>query len=377
MSTPWITPYERRPGAPPSSTSIALRCRRLAWWSSAAGGAIGAVVFFAWLVRPWLPGAPSWLWLMKANTALCLAACGGALTARLAGARGRWLGVVLALAAAASAIGAVTLLEYLSGIDLRIDRLLAGDPGATLPGRMAPMTASCFTLLGIGILLFTHDRGPGSWACDTVIVLAGMLLELVLSGYLFRQIVLVGLSELTRTAPHTLLALSLVWLALVLARADAGLFRVIGGSGTGSAATRILLPATLIIPIALGMLRTWGEARDLYPSSLGVAVFAAIQSILFAALVIVFGIAQNRSDEELRLARRRHEELERMVAICAWTRRVRWKGQWVSIEDFLMERFGLTITHGISEEALADLLAAHSAPGSPESPPGSTYMPDE
>jgi len=47
---------------------------------------------------------------------------------------------------------------------------------------------------------------------------------------------------------------------------------------------------------------------------------------------------------------------EDFVTFCAWTGRVRWKDQWVSVEPFLHERYGLTISHGISEEGLAKLM---------------------
>jgi len=51
------------------------------------------------------------------------------------------------------------------------------------------------------------------------------------------------------------------------------------------------------------------------------------------------------------LMARRVQELATMVTVCAWTKRVKWKGKWVSFEEFLEQRFKLRFTHGISEEA--------------------------
>lgn len=48
---------------------------------------------------------------------------------------------------------------------------------------------------------------------------------------------------------------------------------------------------------------------------------------------------------------RRMHELETMITVCAWTRRVKFKGRWVSFEEYLHTRFNLHFTHGISEEA--------------------------
>lgn len=51
------------------------------------------------------------------------------------------------------------------------------------------------------------------------------------------------------------------------------------------------------------------------------------------------------------LMARRLRELATMITVCAWTKRVKWRGQWVSFEEFLEQRFKLRFTHGISEEA--------------------------
>jgi hypothetical protein len=40
--------------------------------------------------------------------------------------------------------------------------------------------------------------------------------------------------------------------------------------------------------------------------------------------------------------------------VCAWTKRLELDGEWVGIETYLKRRFGLSVTHGISEEALAE-----------------------
>lgn len=54
---------------------------------------------------------------------------------------------------------------------------------------------------------------------------------------------------------------------------------------------------------------------------------------------------------EVRVLYRRMRELETVLTICAWTKRVKHRGQWVSVEEFLLQRFGLRFTHGISDEA--------------------------
>lgn len=49
---------------------------------------------------------------------------------------------------------------------------------------------------------------------------------------------------------------------------------------------------------------------------------------------------------------RRTQELERrvegLVRMCAWSRTVELNGEWLSFEDYLMRRFNLETSHGIS-----------------------------
>lgn len=53
---------------------------------------------------------------------------------------------------------------------------------------------------------------------------------------------------------------------------------------------------------------------------------------------------------------RRVHELETMITVCAWTKRVKFQGRWVSFEDYLHSRFNLEFTHSISEEAAKKLM---------------------
>jgi hypothetical protein len=55
---------------------------------------------------------------------------------------------------------------------------------------------------------------------------------------------------------------------------------------------------------------------------------------------------------EIGRAKRKIHELEKWLTICAWTKQVNVDGEWVPIERFLTEHAGLTLTHGMSQEAL-------------------------
>ncbi|MCK6532379.1 MAG: hypothetical protein L6Q84_05335 [Polyangiaceae bacterium] len=57
----------------------------------------------------------------------------------------------------------------------------------------------------------------------------------------------------------------------------------------------------------------------------------------------------------LSLALDQVHKLEKIVQMCAWTKRFEIDGQWVDIEEFLARRYGVTVSHGISEDMAAEL----------------------
>lgn len=62
-------------------------------------------------------------------------------------------------------------------------------------------------------------------------------------------------------------------------------------------------------------------------------------------------------NEELSAASEKIRRLEGVVKMCAWTRRLDLDGRWVPVEEWIQERLGLDITHGISPEALSAMEA--------------------
>jgi PAS domain S-box-containing protein len=47
-------------------------------------------------------------------------------------------------------------------------------------------------------------------------------------------------------------------------------------------------------------------------------------------------------------------ESDDLLTVCAWSKRVRYEGKWVTLEQYLMLAHGMFVTHGISPEAFAD-----------------------
>jgi GAF domain-containing protein len=48
-------------------------------------------------------------------------------------------------------------------------------------------------------------------------------------------------------------------------------------------------------------------------------------------------------------------DFERLVTVCAWSRKIKVDGRWVTFEEFLVNNLGVRITHGIAPEAAREL----------------------
>ena len=82
------------------------------------------------------------------------------------------------------------------------------------------------------------------------------------------------------------------------------------------------------------------EARFLFDQTASL-VLVGITAIALIAIVAVV----------LRL-----EHMRQIVTVCAWTGRVQFGGEWISLEDYLQQRFGVSVSHGLSNEAATKMI---------------------
>jgi len=57
-----------------------------------------------------------------------------------------------------------------------------------------------------------------------------------------------------------------------------------------------------------------------------------------------------------------------VVQFCAWTSRVQHDGEWISIEEYLKARFGIFVSHGISEDGARRVIEEYQK-AKPTNPP--------
>jgi CHASE3 domain sensor protein len=96
------------------------------------------------------------------------------------------------------------------------------------------------------------------------------------------------------------------------------------------------------------------EARFLFDQTVSL-ILVGVTAIALIAIITIL----------LRL-----EHLRQIVTVCAWTGRVKFEGEWISLEDYLQQRFGVSVSHGLSNEAAAKMIQeirqVKTSPDSPE-----------
>ncbi len=285
--------------------SIALLC-------SLAAVATGALVAAAWFlnIHALLAGAI----VMKTNAAVGILLAGTSLFLLLPERPGPWRRwAARACAAVVLLLGAVTLVEHVSGWDLHVDQLLAREaPGAsatTSPNRMGPPAALSLVLLGAALLSLSRREGRRLWQPLAVVV--GLLALLPTLGYLYEARELYGLARLTGIAWPTALTSLTLSVGLLCARPREGMTALLTSPGPGGVMIRRLLVPSVLLPLVMGWLRLLGERRGLYDPALGTAIVMLTIILAFTTLVWLSG---RRLDEAADVLRRQQELLSVTLA---------------------------------------------------------------
>ncbi|WP_119068097.1 sensor histidine kinase [Aggregatilinea lenta] len=258
---------------------------------------------------------PGWA-TMKVNTALCFVLIGGALWL-LQGSTRRSSRLARLCAASAAIIGLASLGEYLLNVNLGIDELLFKDlaqssTSLAAPGRMSHATAFDFFMLGVALWLIDAPRGRWLSRGLTVIVLFVALLAL--TGYAY------GVSDLYEITPYSSIALntSLAFFAAgigtFLARPERDPVQFLVKDGSGSVMARRLLPAAILVPFLIGLLRLGGEQIGVIGVEFGLALFTLANVVVFAALIWWNAERLNRLDVERRASDEALQESQTRLA---------------------------------------------------------------
>lgn len=252
---------------------------------------------------------------MKANTALNFVLLGVSLWLVVLGKISqRNLLIAQVCAFVVVIVGGLSFSEYLFGWNLGIDQLLFKEPvgaiGTSHTGRMAPITAVNFTMLGLSLIFLDVKTRHGYRIAQFLALVTAFTGLLGLIGYAFNVIGLYKIiSSYTQIALHTTVIFILFSLGVLSARAHDGLMVVVTSGNAGSFIMRRILPFAIAIPVVLGWLCLEGQRLRFYDAEFGMAFFALIQITVLSIVIWVNGALLNRTDIERKRAEEEIKEL--------------------------------------------------------------------
>ena len=296
-----------------SLSSPAVTLRLFARTLGLSVAAVGALVIVGWAFRldPLTSLLPGYV-ALKANTAagLVLAGASVALQASLLpGPVARRAGRMLALAVAL--LGVLTLLEHATSAPIHLDELLFPDrsfPKEAATGRMPITSGLALALLGAALLFLDGETRGGVRPAQLLALGAGLIPLQAGIGYLYGIEPAAGVSPYTQVALHSGLAFALLCGAVLLARPDRGLMRVVTSTGPAGFMARRLLVVALVLPAGLGWVFLVAGIRAGQYEALVGATFLVVSAVVTAGAVIWWNAREiQRMDE----ARTRAEEAVR------------------------------------------------------------------
>ena len=245
---------------------------------------------------------------MKTNAAIGLLLCGISLIAL------RWSrGLSAGCAAVAGILGALTLVEHVTGVDLHIDQLLAVEaPGAAAtasPNRMGPIAATGFVLACVSLACLASGTTRAVRLGQRISVVALAFPCLSLAGYLYGAQQLYAVARVTGIALHTALSFTVLHLGILAARPDVAPVSVFVSPGPAGTMVRRLLLPVVAIPAVLAYVEILARQADLIDRGMGMALYAVTLIAVFIAIVWHTGHVIERSDAARREAERDRDQL--------------------------------------------------------------------
>src|SRR5437763_7478493 len=266
-----------------SFTSLVARLGRISRAAYGIVAALGALAIWGWALGvPVLRDLGADFAPMSPAAALAFVLLA---TSFFAAERGRRKGA-LAAAALAATIAALTLVETLTDLPLGMTFAWLAAPGGETPARLS--VAACLTLLLLALVtpLTREPKVFGAPASTVVAAIVGAVAFFALLG-LSRGVVRFDIAAplLGFSAPAGL-ATRLAPIALATGRPSEWLLDTLSSKRTGAVVTRWLLPAAMVVPIAVGWMRLYAEREGLFGEAFGMALFTLVMIAWFSSLIL-------------------------------------------------------------------------------------------
>jgi len=339
------------------------------WWSKfvATGTGAYAVVVAVVTLCGWafnIPRLTDWNndgVSMFPNAAVCAGLTGLALVCNQW--RGRFGGVaaVRLFGGAAALVGALTLLQHITGVDWKIDAVFFdrewGQEAAASRMRMGPPASLSFLLLGVAAVLST--LGARARGLSSVLgIAATSIAAFSFIGYLYGAPQMYMIPWLSGIARQTASLILVLGVGLAANVPDQEPMRAIMAPGAAGKLARRALPLLIVISVTLGWVRVELQTSGYVDTALGTSLRTLVELGLLLGLlswaVVMVRSHENALRESRGQLRRRGAQLSAFVETAAVAlRRIGPDGTILWANDAELKMFGYRaeeyIGHPVSE----------------------------
>ncbi len=209
------------------------------------------------------------------------------------------------------AIGAAKLLFFIANVNLQIDEILfssrIGDD------RVVAIAAVCFLLTGVSLLMINTKGKRNENLSDLILLILISLSVFSILGYFFQVTLFYGLITYVPMAVHAAVCFLFLSLGIFLFKCDMGLMQNLTTTLAGSIAARRLIPAAILVPVLLGILRTVAHEESLFTMEFGITIL--VFAIIVVLLTIIWHNTRllNKRDLERQRAQRAQRQSEEQI----------------------------------------------------------------
>lgn len=200
-------------------------------------------------------------------------------------------------------IGLLRFISVIPGVDFHVDRLLfesrlTEDLATAVSSRMAFTTAFNFILLGLALFFLNVEISKKIMPAHIISLFINFIVLLSIIGYLYRVQAFYGILVYLPMAIHSAICFLFLSLAILFANPGMGIMKELTSQFSGSFIARFLVPAAIIIPAMLGLMRLLGSWTGTISLEMGTALLVLSNIIIFLVLSWLIIVSLNKRDRK-------------------------------------------------------------------------------
>ncbi len=208
-------------------------------------------------------------------------------------------------------ISSLIIVEYIFNINMGVNRALINYPLENINiAIMAFNSALNFLLTSFALFMLDKQVNKDKYPAQYIMLVVAIIILFAISGFIYGASEFYKLHFYTSISFYTTLLFVLVVIAVLFARPNKGLMRILTSEKLGSAFARRILPLIIIFPLLFGFLAFLGQKIGLYDTSYAIALMMILTTVFLAFMVWNSMKSINRADAKRRTA---EENLKNMV----------------------------------------------------------------